>query len=160
NRCSVTKTLRALREMDLLSRRMSSTMRGSLPTSAATCCASGLGSTVSRRTRRSSDFDTILDVTTSTSPDCRVNPAAAIPSRINCTRSSPAFTSGMPGSEVIVNVTASMLINACDANAAVFDVVFVVDKQQHRCQGFNGNGIIQRPGVNTAHSSGLDQINH
>src|SRR5690606_26367077 len=160
SRCSVIRTPRALREIDRLSRRINSTRRGSLPTSAASSSACGPGSTVSNCTSRPSALETILDVTTSTSPDCRCRPAASSPSRMIRTRSSPGSTSGMPGRAVMVKVAASTSLDTRDADAAIFDSIFVVDEQQHRRQRLHRDGIVQRPGMDAAHPGSLCQFDN
>ena len=67
-RCATTSTPLRCRTTSVDSRRISSTSRGSLSTSAASCCARADGVTSRRSTTRPSALDTIFCAMTTTSP--------------------------------------------------------------------------------------------
>jgi len=91
------------RDTAVLSRRISSISRASLPTTAASSSARAVGVTSASLTCRPSALETIFWATAITSPSCSARPARPSASSSSAAKSSPAWTWGMLGRAVSVS---------------------------------------------------------
>src|SRR5215472_296633 len=137
------------RETPVLSRRTSSTRRGSFSVVTASRQARDDGVTVARSTNRPSDLETILLVMTTTSPSSSgVDCAARAPS-ISATRSSPGWIMGRPATPTSVIVggdtgTSSHVVAARRTSGVRDSYLLVAERLQHVLE--HGAGIRLRPG--------------
>jgi len=95
-RVSVINTGPTWRTMRFASRRTISVTAGSLSHSVDQSSANWEGVTSASSTTHPSAFDTIFDVTTTTSPSCSGVDAAVAASTMTSARSAPSVTSGIP----------------------------------------------------------------